>query len=152
MNLIILLIIGIILYLVFYCKNIESLEDLTNYSNLNESAKCCEMKKIVLPNNTFGYEFNIKENCRRNYNSNNRHIFENEIIDNQPFTLDKCNSDNKLIGSCRKIGFECMDFVTPEDCKKYQMKWSDKTCHNKLPLDIVYPDYVITTDLKTIIR
>jgi hypothetical protein len=152
MNLIILLIIAIMLYLIYVCNTVENLEDLTNHSNINASKKCCEIKKIVLPNNTFGYEYNIKENCRRDYNSNIRHIFENEIIDNQPFTLDKCNSDNKLIGSCRKIGFECMDFMTSQDCKKYQMKWSDKNCRDKLLLDIVYPDYKLTADLRTIIR
>jgi hypothetical protein len=152
MNLIILLIVGIILYLVFACNTVEKLEDLNNHSNINESKKCCEIKKVVLPNNTFGYEYKVKENCRRDYNSNIRHIFENEIIDNQPFSLDKCSNENKLIGSCRKIGFECMDFVTPEDCKKYQMKWSDKTCRDNLSVDIVYPDYSITADLKTIIR
>ena len=92
--------------------------------------KCCKVKKVVLPNNTFGYEYNIKENCNNTYNSNIRNIFENEIINNKPFTLDNCNSSSKLFGSCRKIGFECVDFITPEDCNKYKLQWSKDTCHS----------------------
>lgn len=130
MNLIILLIIGIILYVIFFCNTVEKLKDLSNYSNVNESKKCCEVKKVVLPNNTFGYEYNIKENCNNTYNSNIRNIFENEIINNKPFTLDNCNSSSNLFGSCRKIGFECVDFITPEDCNKYKLKWSKDTCHS----------------------
>ena len=135
MNLIILIIIGIIIYLIITCNNVEKLENLSKYSNINESTECCEIKKIVLTNNNFGYDYNLNENCSRDFNSNFRHIFKNEIIDNKPFTLDKCSNKNNLIGSCRRIGFECVDFVTPEDCKKYQMKWSDKTCHNQLKVE-----------------
>ena len=132
MNLIIGIIIGVIIYLVITCNNVEKLENLNKYSNINESTECCEIKKIVLTNNNFGYNYNLNENCSRNFNSNSRHIFKNEIIDNKPFTLDKCSKKNNLIGSCRRIGFECVDFVTPEDCKKYNMTWSDKTCHDKI--------------------
>lgn len=152
MNLIILLIIGIIIYLVITCNNVEKLEDLSNYSNINDSTECCEIRKVILTNNNFTYDYKLNENCFRNYDSNYRHIFKNEIIDDKPFSLDKCSSKNKLIGSCRKIGFECMDFITPEDCKKYQMTWSDKTCHDKLQVDIVPLKYSLTADLKTISR
>jgi hypothetical protein len=130
MNLIILLIIGIILYVIFFCNTVEKLEDLSNHSNVNESKKCCKVEKVVLPNNTFGYKYNIKENCNNIYNSNIRNIFENEIIDNKPFTLDNCNSSSNLFGSCRKNGFECVDFITPEDCNKYKLQWSKDTCHS----------------------
>lgn len=157
MNLIILLVIVILLYLVFSCNKMEnfipsSLDDLTNYSNFYDSNRCCQIKKVVLPNNTFDYEFKVKENCRNDFNNNFRYIYENEIIDGIPFTMDKCTNNNKDIGSCRKIGFECMDFMTPKDCLKYKMKWSDKTCHRTLPVEIVYPDYTLTADLKTITR
>ena len=141
MSLIILIIIGIIIYLIITCNYVEKLDNLSNYSNINESNKCCEIKKIILTNNNFDYDYKVNDDCRRDYNSNFRHIFENEIIDNKPFTLDKCSNKNNLVGSCRRIGFECMDFVTPEDCKKYKMKWSDKTCHNQLKVDITYPEY-----------
>ena len=132
MNLIIGIIIGVIIYLVITCNNVEKLENLSKYSNINESTECCKIKKVVLTNNNFGYNYNLNENCSRDFNSNSRHIFKNEIIDNKPFTLDKCSNENNLIGSCRKIGFECVDFTTPEDCKKYEMIWSDKTCHDKI--------------------
>lgn len=135
MSLIILIIIGIIIYLIITCNYVEKLDNLSNYSNINESNKCCEIKKVILTNNNFAYDYKVNDDCRRDYNSNFRHIFENEIIDNKPFTLDKCSNKNSLVGSCRRIGFECMDFVTPEDCKKYQMKWSDKTCHNQLKVE-----------------
>jgi hypothetical protein len=132
MNLIIGIIIGVIIYLIITCNNVEKLENLSKYSNINESTECCEIKKVVLTNNNFGYNYNLNENCSRNFNSNHRNIFKNEIIDNKPFTLDKCSNKSNLIGSCRKIGFECVDFTTPEDCKKYQMTWSNKTCHDKI--------------------
>jgi hypothetical protein len=45
-----------------------------------------------------------------------------------------------------------MDFVTPEDYNKYKLKWYKKPCHSKLPVVIVYPDYTLTSDLKTIVR
>jgi len=155
MNLIILVIIGIIIYFVITCNNVEKLDNLSNlsnYSNINESNKCCEIKKVIITNNNFAYDYKVTEDCRSDYNSNFRHIFENEIIDNKPFTLDRCSNENNLVGSCRRIGFECMDFVTPEDCKKYKMKWSDKTCHNQLKVDITYPEYSITSDIRTIIK
>ena len=135
MSLIILIIIGIIIYLIITCNYVEKLDNLSNYSNINESNKCCKIKKVILTNNNFAYDYKVNDDCRRDYNSNFRHIFENEIIDNKPFTLDKCSNKNSLVGSCRRIGFECMDFVTPEDCKKYKMKWSDKTCHNQLKVE-----------------
>jgi len=156
MNLIIILIILVLIYLVFSCKKVEkfdtSFEDLSEHSNFYEAKRCCQIKKIVLPGNSFGYDFSVKENCRNDYNNNFRYIYENEIVDDKPFTMDKCTNENKEIGSCRKIGFECMDFMTPNDCKKFKMKWSDKTCHRTLPVDIVYPDYTLMSDQKTITR
>ena len=44
MNLIIGIIIGIIIYLVITCNNVEKLENLSKYSNINESTECCEIK------------------------------------------------------------------------------------------------------------
>jgi hypothetical protein len=81
MNLIILIIIGIIIYLIITCNNVEKLDNLSNYSNINESNKCCEIKKIVLTNNKFAYNYKVNEDCRRDYNSNFRNIFENDKLE-----------------------------------------------------------------------
>ena len=54
---------------------------------------------------------------------------------------DMCSSESKQkIGSCRFANKECIDFVTADYCKKYNMAWSEKTC--MFPLDFVFKDRV----------
>lgn len=46
------------------------------------------------------------------------------------FTKEMCNGD--YLGSGRKTGFECIDFVTEKEAKKYDLKFSKKTCYDNL--------------------
>jgi hypothetical protein len=53
---------------------------------------------------------------------------------------EKCDSQTNNIGSCRNINKECIDFVQQDFCKKYNMTWSEKSCHD--PLDYQWVDRI----------
>lgn len=85
-----------------------------NLENLDDNKKCYIENKFI--NGEFKY---IKSEIIDNYNLNTV-----DIID--------CN-DNRILGSCRNINKECIDFVTKEYCDNYKMTFSDKTCRDPLP-------------------
>ena len=45
-----------------------------------------------------------------------------------PDLNDKNYDSNKMLGSCKNVNHECKDFTTKENCKKFRMEWTDKTC------------------------
>ena len=127
MKIIIILITLIILYFILKNNIIE------NMALINTSNKCCVIKKIP-DNNNFKYCFSVSNNCDGMYDNNTRTIKEGDIVDGKPFILNDCNEEafQKTVGSCRKMGFECVDFITPSDCNQYKLKWDENTC-NMLP-------------------
>lgn len=137
----------LIISVYLFCYSNEYFRN-TNFTYLNDSNKCCKISKIInknakmYDNNSFKYKFEITNNCDPIYNNNYRIIKENDIIDNNIFKIDDCNANLKL-GSCRKIGFECLDFMTENECKKYNMVWSDKLCNQLPKIEITYPKYEI---------
>jgi len=40
---------------------------------------------------------------------------------------------NKLLGSCRNMNKECIEFVNKDFCDKRKMVWSNLTCRDSLP-------------------
>lgn len=152
MKLLIILILMVICYLVFFCDVIEKAENIQNlgyqvldkYENLYSNKKCCTISKKVVPNNFIEYEYQINKgiSCPRNYNNNMRTIFSNEMVDGEEFDMNNCNPDNEIFGSCRTMGaFECLDFVTKNECDKYEMVWSKETCSRPLPYTPSYPKW-----------
>jgi hypothetical protein len=50
-----------------------------------------------------------------------------------------------VFGSCRKLGrFECTEFVSEKDCKKYPaLMWDKSNCYEQTPTEINYYKYSI---------
>ena len=106
---------------------------------------CClvEKKYLSSPNNLhegdFKYIFTKKsdsecDTANYNINSNTQLIIEGDNNWSNNF----CTTNSQVIGSCRNINKECIDFVDKSFCKKYRMKWTNKTCHN--PLEFTWID------------
>ena len=157
MKLLIILILLVICYLLFFCNITEKIENIQNigyqvldkYDNIYSSKKCCTISKKVIPNNFIEYEYKINsgESCPRNYNNNMRTIFSDEIVDDDTFDIENCNPNNEIFGSCRTMGaFECLDFVTKNECDKYGMVWSKETCSRPLPYTPSYPKIQLMID------
>ncbi len=108
---------------------------------------CCLVEKKYLPDNSnqlggrFKYKFKKleNENCDLKLfrlDSNKQLFFDGE----NGWSNDLCSNDNKKIGSCRFVNKECIDFVSPDFCKKYNMTWSEKSCHD--PLNYKWEDKI----------
>jgi hypothetical protein len=143
----------IILLLFYFITNTEHFEPLyktsINSSYItNNITKCCLVEKKYLSNKkelhggNFKYVYTKKTNeeCNNdlyNLNSNKQLLFDG--VNN--WSNKYCNNkSNVLLGSCRNINKECVDFVDKKFCDNYRMKWSSKTCHE--PLDFIWSDPV----------
>ena len=51
----------------------------------------------------------------------------------RPISEESYKPKNKLLGSCRNMNKECIDFVNKDFCDKRKMVWSNLTCHDNLP-------------------
>ena len=123
-------------------KKKEGFNDTFDY--IYNMDKCCIINK-ELDKNGFYYSYNISDKCSSRFDNTSRCIKENENVDNIPFSLKDCTDEKKLFGSCRRIGFECIDFMTEQDCDKYvNMIWSEKTCQDKLNIPLEVLPYEIT--------
>jgi hypothetical protein len=111
------------------------------------SLACCLVEKKYLPDNTnqFGGSFKYKykklenENCDLKLfrlDSNKQLLFEGE----NEWSNEYCSNKTNKLGSCRYINKECIDFVSPEFCKKLNMTWSEKSCHD--PLEFKWVDRI----------
>ena len=97
-----------------------------------DSSKICTLVSIINTDNgqyEYKYEKYYNEECDINkfeLNDNNQ-LFFSDINDN--------------IGSCRHFFYECNNFTTPEECKKFNtssrkfLTWSPKTCYDKITFD-----------------
>jgi len=126
-----------------------------NEPNINSSditntiTNCClvEKKYVSNKNELFGGNFKYiytkktNEECNNdlyNLNSNKQLLFDGVNNWSNKHCID--NQSEALIGSCRNINKECIEFVDKKFCDNYRMKWSSKTCHE--PLDFVWSDPV----------
>jgi hypothetical protein len=127
-------------------KTIPKYQSELSYQPVNKLS-CCLVEKKYLPDNTnqlggsFKYKFKKleNENCDLKLfrlDSNKQLFFDGENSWSNEF----CSNDNKKIGSCRFVNKECIDFVTPDFCKKYNMTWSEKSCHD--PLNYQWEDKI----------
>ena len=104
-------------------KTISSKKDYFNEKNC-----CLVTKHFDKENNKFEYKYEKKNKCKvQNNNMQNFFIEGINGWDNKKCKKPDLNDDDYL-GSCRRINFECKDFVTRKECEKYDMEWSDKTC------------------------
>jgi hypothetical protein len=112
-------------------------------ADIYQGKRCCVIRKKRLDKN-FIYTYKKSKYCDNYHDNYLRTVKEGQIISNRKFKIDNCqlpkNAKSTLFGSCRKLGgFECVDFVTKRDCKKFPgLIWSKKSCNNKIPIEINY--------------
>lgn len=123
--------------------NISSIDDsygkiITTYKNPHNHKNCCLVKKVYnKTKDEFEYNYKKLESCNYNMIPAIHHNHMNLFIDGvNGWNNRKCkkpddSKDRYYLGSCKKINFECKDFMTSNQCKKYDMEWSDKTCYTK---------------------
>ena len=157
------LIIFIVLFIDFYintfCKadhflpidlsdSVSSIEDsygniITTNKNPHQHTNCCLVKKVFnKEQDEFEYEYNKLDTCNLNIipaiQQGNMNLFIDGVNN---WNNNMCKkTDKKYIGSCRNINFECKDFVSPLECKKYNMEWSNKTCSSPYRKPITIED------------
>ena len=120
---------------------ISSIDDsygrvVTTYKNPHEHKNCCLVKKVYnKKRNEFEYEYQKLDKCNYNMIPALKYSNMNLFIDGlNGWNNNKCrkpdpSKDVNYLGSCKRINFECKDFMTPKQCKKFNMEWSDKTCY-----------------------
>ena len=128
----------LVLLLLIICIRRENFEEIT-------TNKCCLVQKKYLQDDDsymggkFKYIYNILEDdkCDRNLYKLNH---ENELLFDglNNWSNNNCNEYNTVLGSCRNVNKECIDFVDKNYCDKYNMKWSNKTCNENL--DFIWID------------
>ena len=120
-------------YLLFDIETFDVVGDsrYPNYINgINTKMDCCLVTKEYDGNN-FKYNYNIyaDEECDNSLyelNSNKQLYIVGENWNNN-----YCK--HGMLGSCRNVNRECVDFVDKSFCSKYNMVWSEGTCHNPIP-------------------
>ena len=152
MNILILLLFIFLIIIIFYNKK-EKMTDIVPFTkeiNSDLNKKCCliEKKYVPVPDNNslyggnFKYNYTSLENEKCNielYDVNNNKQLLIDGVNN--WSNDNCSEKNTVLGSCRMINNECIDFVDKEFCSKIPgMVWSSKTCQN--PLEYVWQDKI----------
>lgn len=114
---------------------------------LNNNKNCCVIRKQRL-GAVFNYTYNPSQYCDYYHDNFLRTIKEDDSIAGVPFDMEDCEEPEEgeeKFGSCRLMGgFECVDFVTKEECDKYPvMKWNTVSCNNQIKYDNKYYKYSI---------
>jgi hypothetical protein len=127
----------------------------SNAFNNNQSSLRNEEYSSVLYGGEFKYHFNKYENEKcdsKLYELNsNKQLY---IDGDNDWSNKFCDSSQNVIGSCRNINKECIDFVSKDYCDKYKMIWSEKTCHQPLPyiwkdrINRILPEKTIAGEFK----
>lgn len=131
-----------ILIILYYCVlRVQEHFQVEIYNSKN----CCVIRKKRLDAN-FIYTYKPSEHCDDYHDNFLRTIKEGESIAGVPFDMKDCEKPDEgeeKFGSCRIMGgFECVDFVTKEECKKYPlMKWNAVSCNNTIKYDVKYFKY-----------
>jgi hypothetical protein len=162
MFIVIILLLLIFVFLLFKIENFSSDSIYNSRFFFNDSRKtqlkykekkinCCLVKKIQNSNSTFFYDYTKHKNneCNININELNNINFEKNqlFIDGKnEWSNENCSNDKSELGSCRNSMFECIDFVSEKECKKYNdnipsirtyhasnnnFTWNPKPCYQK---------------------
>jgi len=142
MNKYIIILIIVLLLAFINCKSIyESFQ-----ADIYDSPNCCVIRKRRI-GDRFKYFYNKSQYCDGYHNNLMRTIKEGELIDGEPFNMDNCKETplKPVFGSCRKLGgFQCSEFQTEKDCKKYpDLLWDKTNCFEKIPIEVDYYKYSV---------
>jgi hypothetical protein len=128
-----------------YIKNDNSIDIFKNRILLKDNfgrdikkeskQQTCTLVSIINNDGEYNYKY-------QKYYNENCDINKFELNDNNQLFLSDISGN---IGSCRHFFYECSNFITLEECKKFNtssrkfLTWSPKTCYDKIiftPLDI----------------
>jgi hypothetical protein len=129
-----------------------------------DDVNCCLVKKEYIPDGSHGdyenyggkfiYEYNKLKNeeCELNHfrlDSNKQLFFDktnkraidlptNSLLEiSNNWSNENCNASNSKLGSCRNNANICIDFVDNDTCNKYNMIWANKTCNDKIDVNLI---------------
>lgn len=115
-------------------------------ADIYNSPNCCVIRKRRI-GDRFKYFYNTSKFCDGYHTNLLRTIKEGELIDGEPFNMDNCKDTplKPIYGSCRRIGgFQCTEFQTEKECKKYpELLWDKSNCFEKIPKEIDYYKYSV---------
>jgi len=120
---------------------LENLDIIPNNDSKKASSnKCCLVKKEYVEDSTylFGGKFIYKYNKLENDKCYEQYFDfpPNEILqEGYNWNNEDCIENNDKLGSCRLDSNKCIDFYTKDECDKYKMIWSNKTCNEKLDIN-----------------
>ena len=128
----------IILALFSYFKkeNFTPIENNKKYISLTSNGGCLMTRKITPDGGDYYFEI-IKDACKIKPTTNQKIRYFND-----EFTPEMCNKD--FLGSGRKVGFECIDFLTEKEAKRVDLIFSKKTCFDSLEYKAELPIYHYT--------
>ena len=118
----------------------------TNYV-FHDEMKCCKVSK-VRNKDKWSYQYQVldRDDCKKEVTNNYQAIL-------YPGTSywdsnDKCSKpetqEESYLGSCRRLNFECIDFIPEKACKEIpNTRWSTKTCTDKLLYPITFLPYEV---------
>tara|TARA_B100001287_G_C22653238_1_gene516297 strand:+ start:757 stop:1299 length:543 start_codon:yes stop_codon:yes gene_type:complete len=124
-----------------YESNNASIDDsygkvVTTYKNPHMHKNCCLVeKKFNEKKDRFEYTYKKLDKCNYSIVNPLKYNHVNLFIDgvngwkNSMCRKPDESKDKEFLGSCKRINFECKDFMFPSQCKKFGMEWSDKTCN-----------------------
>jgi len=131
----------VILGLLFFIKRekFTPIENDKKYQNLSSEGACLMTRKITPDGGDYYFEI-IKDAINVNHRYTVKPTTNQKIrYFNDEFTPEMCNKDN--LGSGRKTGFECIDYMTEKEAKKVGMTFSKKTCFDALEYQATLPIY-----------
>ena len=121
------IIIIFIIIIIFCILNSQS----ENFKNI-KTPKCCLIQKRLSKDNKFKYIYTPLTGSYCNYNnlsSNNEELYFDGF--NNWNNETDCNDKSHLIGSCRHINKECVEFVKKDVCDKVKsMVWTPNVSCN----------------------
>jgi len=126
----------LLILILIFISIIMFLKKFKNERFTDIETKGCLISKKITPEGG-RYEFKVIDNVNQiDIGNSIFKPFSNE------FTKEMCNGDS--LGSGRKVGFECIDFLTKKEAEKHSLIFSNKTCYDNLDYTPDLPIYQYT--------
>jgi len=95
---------------------------------------CCLVNKVFdEKKNNFVYQYKKLNSCKSNdlRNTHMHNIFIDNVNNWSNSNCQQPETNKEILGSCKNVNFECKDFMTKEECQKFNMEWYKDSCQAK---------------------